>query len=252
MKPVFFILGVQRGGTYSLWKYLIMSGVVTPAISQDAIYIDYNGETHLRFEHGQPIKETGYYGLNHRVFPSSWYDSLFGKNGFEASVEYFTFKDVPERIYKDNPNAKFIVLLRNPVERVWSHYWHEVLFNKSEKLNFKEAIKRKINNIECEYCYSYLSTGHYAEHLKRWFEHFPRENFFITASERLFKNPDRVLKETQDWLNFPISGLSAYTKFNKQDKEVMKEGVSDSLKEYYKPHQEELKELLREDLWEQK
>lgn len=94
-------------------------------------------------------------------------------------------RGVPQRIYSTNPNAKFIYLLRDPVERTYSGYWHRFT-NGREQKNFEEAIRNDS---------FYLDVSNYYGQLELWLEYFPTESFLFLLFEDMKNNPEQVAKD---------------------------------------------------------
>lgn len=225
---------------------------LAPAVPAEDVFVEFpTGQIGVYWVHSAPIKETKFFTYLYDGKNLSFYEGLFedSKLGFEASVEYFHIPGIAERIKSVYQDLKFIVLLRDPIKRAWSHYWHEINFNKSEKLPFYEAIKRKIETTEDFYFRSYLQVGHYAEHLKRWFDLFGRENFLIIQSEALFSNPDFWFKQIQFFLGLdPICELHDYLNFGINfNYPPMDSETEKKLNKYFKPHNKNLYKLLRQN-----
>ena len=249
-KPYFLIIGAQRAGTTSLWNYLRNCPQLAPAIPTDEYWFVFpDGRIGKYWPHNQPLKESRFFTYLYDGKNIDVYEKLFAadKSGFEASVEYLHLPGVAERIAGVYDDLKFVVMLRDPVDRAWSQYWHEVNFNKGEPLAFEDAICRDVESIEDYYFRAYLSTGHYAEHLKRWFDLFGRESFFIIQSEQFFKDPDYWFKATQAFLKLdPIIGLIDYSNFGiNQSYPAMDAGTRALLNKYFEPHNKNLYKLLK-------
>jgi hypothetical protein len=248
-KPYFLIIGAQRAGTTSLWNYLRSCPQLTPAIPTDEYWFEFpDGRIGKYWPTNQPLKESRFFTYLYDGENIDVYENLFSddKTGFEASIEYLHCPGVAERIKGVYDDLKFIVMLRDPVARAWSQYWHEVNFNKGEALPFEEAILRQPSSLEDYYFRAYLKTGHYAEHLKRWFDLFGRDNFFIIQSEQFYKNPDYWFKSTQAFLGLnPIIGLQDYSNFGINQKyPAMDAGTKALLNKYFEPHNENLYKML--------
>jgi len=151
-----------------------------------------------------PIKEVHYFDLNwHRGI--EWYMDYFKdtiakkyKAVGEASPFYMYLERVPKRIHKTISDIKLIFILRNPVDRAYSHYWHEVKLG-YEWLSFQEAIKKEeerlLNgDLFAKQHYSYIDRGKYVIQLKRFEEYFNKEQMLVLITEELQKNPERVMK----------------------------------------------------------
>lgn len=114
-----------------------------------------------------------------------WYASFFddareGQLRFDPTFTYIRSPWAPRRIAEDNPEAKIICFLRNPVDRAFSHYWHE---KKKGKITFD--FEEVLENYDL--FSSWVEPGFYAEHLERYLNHFPREQLLCL--------PFRLLKE---------------------------------------------------------
>jgi len=111
----------------------------------------------------------------------------------EASPDYILYPAAPRRAADLVPEAKIIVLLRNPVDRAFSHHGQAVRLG-FESLSFEEAIDAEPSRLGSDleglekdpdffsrsfHHFSYVTRGRYAEQLRRWFEWFPRENFLF-------------------------------------------------------------------------
>jgi hypothetical protein len=153
--------------------------------------------------------------------------------------------------------VKIIAILRNPIDRAYSHYWHNKRA-KREKLSFKDALTAETQRLEGEKeklinnpkyksnnyrRYSYLERGRYAEQLKRWLEFFPKEQIMVISSSDLRNKTDEVMQNLFAFLNLPSFTPEAYKssshKYPPLDPEVRKE-----LAAYFQPYNEELEALL--------
>jgi hypothetical protein len=146
-----------------------------------------------------PRKEPAYfveeYGWSNG---EQWYLGLFSdakgqKYLGESTTDYTKmprFNGVPGRIWRFDPNAKFIYILRDPIERTFSHYWWRVRFH-GENRKMLDAIREEPY---------YRSVSNYAFQLKPYLEHFDREQFMIVTFERFIRNPQAVCQEVFGWL----------------------------------------------------
>ena len=117
------------------------------------------------------------------------------------------------------PEAQFVILLRDPAFRAWSHHRHAVRHG-FETLDFAAAIDAETDRLDGEeerlardpgavsgphQHWSYLARGRYAGQLRRWFDAFPRDRFLIVFSETFFADPADVLRRVEDHLGLPRS-----------------------------------------------
>ncbi|MEM9809466.1 MAG: sulfotransferase domain-containing protein, partial [Cyanobacteria bacterium P01_D01_bin.56] len=119
----------------------------------------------------------------------------------EATTWYLYSKQAPKRIKYYIPDAKLIVLLRNPVERAYSGFMHAVR-DKREFLDFAEALvaedQRIANN--WEYIWRYQQIGFYGEQLERYFTEFSQEQIRVYLYEDLCDDPDSLLRDIFQFL----------------------------------------------------
>ena len=245
--PNYLILGAQKSGTNSLYWYLLQHPSVGPANTKEIRFFD------------------KYYdrGLNwYRVCFPLKFKRIFIKNLVtgEATERYLDHPHSPKRIKKNLPNAKFIILLRNPVDRAYSHY--NMRFNsRRESLTFEEAIDKesertkgefeKMENDETYYSrdyfhHSYLDRGIYVKKLKRWMDIFPKEQFLIIQTEEFKKNKSEFYNKVLKFLNLSPWELSDYQEIGlaKYNQPKMREDTRRKLIEFFKPYNEKLYKFL--------
>ena len=248
--PDFLIIGAARSGTTSLYQYLVKHPNIEPCAVKQLHFFD------QYFQRG-----INWYRMN---FPSNWQKFIFQrikKSKFitgEATPYYLQNPHAPKRVYDLNSNMKLIVLLRNPVDRAFSHY-NRRLKNGTEKLSFEEATDQEKNRIEGEmekmeqnedyfsYTYhqlSYISAGLYVLHLKRWLQCFPIEQILILENDEFLCNTQTIYNQTLEFLDLPKWNLSNYEKFEKSKPFQMDPKTRKKLLEYCKPFNEELYSLI--------
>ena len=248
--PDFIIIGVQKGGTSSLFSYLEQHPQLRLSREKEVHYFDLNyWKPYFVYKSYFPIKSNKY---------------LTG----EASPYYIFHPKVPQRIKQHLPNTKLILMLRDPVERALSHYNMEFRKGKEDIETFNQAINIEQERLEGErnkiisggnsynsfshQTYSYLSRGKYYEQLAWWFEYFPRDQFCIIKSEDFFINPKETLKQIYDFLgidtkypdNLSPQNVGHYPK-------ELDEQILEYCRNYFQEDSIRLKELIGEDFhWE--
>ena len=237
--PDFLIVGAMKAGTGSLWTYLCNHPDIHPA----TLRMEQNGKKGW-------LKETSYFGYNVHEFTEDDYRYLFkykkkGQLTFEASTEYFTYPGTPERIFEANPRCKIIILARNPIDRAWSHYWHEVIYTKEEDLPFEQAIQRPLKTGFDHFHYNYLDTGYYIKHIERWAKLFPKKQVTIFDFHKFVERPEDIFRTILQWLGVKDGTIGEYKVINKG---VYTEKMSDSTREvlieHYRPYNKELYKLI--------
>jgi Sulfotransferase domain len=252
--PNFLIIGTQRGGTTSLYHYLKTHPCIAPATSKDTHFFDKKFSKGLSWYRGHFPTRLEKFCAEHllrRPFVTG-----------EASSSYLFHPHVPKRVARVLPQVKLIVLLRNPVDRAYSQYYHAIELG-HETFSFEEAIQyeqertaRELEKILADEHYysqahkhlSYLSRGIYVDQLQAWMSLFPREQFLILKSEDFYADPATIVNQVLDFLNLPQleAQLSkgAYKQYNNNTYPKMDAGLRKRLVDYFEPHNARLYDLL--------
>ena len=200
MKVDFFIVGAPKAGTTSLYYYLDEHHDICMSSDKEPNY--FSGE--------ELQKQDMYYGKS-RVDTLDIYHSLFDKHSEskikgEASVSYLFYKNVPKKIKEYNPNAKIIIMLRNPSHRAFSHY----LMDRRLGLvydSFEDIIEKKSNHKNAELFYQqYIEVGQYADQVSRYLEFFDRKNILFIEYEDFRKDIMNVMNRVYKFLNVELQG----------------------------------------------
>jgi hypothetical protein len=238
--PDFVIIGTQRGGTTSLYRYLTEHPDVGSALRKEVHFFD------RYYEKGM-----------------DWYLANFPMRGEvpvvgEASPSYLFHPEVPQRARAAVSHAKFIVLLRNPVDRAYSHY-QLVVRRGIETLSFEDAIDKEPERLNSSddpasltwRYYSYIKRGLYVDQLKRWMGVFPREQFLIIKSEDFYNNPERVLHQTLAYLGLRPWSPVRFKAYHLAEYSDIDPVTRKHLGEYFAPYNQQLYAFLGRDLgWE--
>jgi hypothetical protein len=149
----------------------------------------------------------------------------------EASPSYLFHPLAPERVARLLPDARLIALLRNPVDRAFSHYQHEVALGR-EPLSFEAAVDREDERMQGEldrmlrdpsyfslawWNYTYVARGRYAEQLERWFASFPREQLLVLFTEELSADTARTYRRVLGFLGVGVRDLESYPRIFDRD-----------------------------------
>lgn len=201
-KPNLFILGVAKSGTTTLADSLR---------HHPDIFIT-------------PWKEPTFFSSDiNYARGMKWYlDNFFPKSdGYryrgDASPSYLYFSEkVSRRIQTEmsGENLKFIIVFRNPIDRAYSHYWHNVNRGLHEKLTFEDALKaeegrlksqnRELNDLG-RIRYAYISAGLYVRQLRIFWDIFPKDNFLLLLNEDLRQTSyHQTIQAIQTFLQVPI------------------------------------------------
>lgn len=208
--PNFFIVGAPKAGTTSLYEYLSMHPeVYMPAAIKEPDY----------FSHEEILQQPLYYKTTH-ITDLQKYKALFAdvtnqKAVGEASVSYLFYRDTAKKIYEFNPEAKIIIILRDPVERAYSHYLMDYRLGLLDA-DFEEIIFKKLKHQYADMYYQQVvSLGEYADQINRYLEVFSPAQVKILFYDQLKADPKEVMRCIFEFLDIDASFfLDTSQKFN--------------------------------------
>ena len=242
--PDFLIVGAQKAGTTALYSYLRRHPHVTGPAWKEVSYFD------RHFARGE-----AWYRGN---FPLRRAGSVVG----EASPSYLFHPEAAERVAMLLPDVRVIALLRDPIDRAYSHYQHEVALGR-EALTFEEALEREDERLRGEvermledpryfshawWNYTYRSRGLYAEQLERWFAAVPRDRVLVLESSELGDRPAETYSRVLEFLGAPPHELDDFPRVFEREYEPMREETRATLAAFYAGPNRRLSELLGRDL----
>lgn len=252
--PDFLIIGAKRGGTTSLWNYLIEHPLVP------RLFPAWNTKTSHFFEgnwtNGVPWYRS-HFPTQRQRFALERRHGGASRVG-EAAPMYMFHPLAPQRVREVVPDVRLIVLLRDPVERAYSH-WKERRTNDVEPLDFADALvaegertagelKRLVADpsyVSHAYdWYSYRARGRYLEHLAPWLDTFDRSQFLFVPSEDLYSQPSLVYARTLEFLDLPPFDPGDFRVYNDRPSAPMDSAIRSELTHYYHPYNTALAERL--------
>ena len=196
MLPNFLIVGAPKSGTSSLARYL--------ADHPDCWVV--------------PEKELRFFDL-HYDLGLDWYRDRFAAAGGERAVgeatpTYLFHTHAHARIARTLPDARLIAILRNPVDRAYSHYWHWRERN-GEPRSFEQVVEDELAgkadqtdatwHPDAPETFPYFDQGCYAEQLENLTRHVPREQILVLLFEDLSERPVEAFREACRFLELDES-----------------------------------------------
>ncbi|GAB5409664.1 MAG: sulfotransferase [Balneolaceae bacterium] len=200
-KPNFFIIGSVKCGTTTLYSYLQQSPQVFMPVQKEPHYfirqdhdLVYQGPKDDLFFVKYPESIFDY----EQLFKDVKNESLVG----EASTMYMVYKGVANRLFEYNSEAKIIALIRNPIERAFSHYLHHIREGTVIAKSFNQAIKEELAGKRDTWAPQrrYIEIGKYADQLKQYLSVFPVEQLLILKFEDFIVSPNEALSEVSEFL----------------------------------------------------
>ena len=252
--PELLVVGAKRGGTTSLWTYLAGHPGVLPT-----------------FPGAQKIKGT-YFFDEEWARGERWYRSHFPTEtarrraarrlgydpiAFEASPYYLFHPHAAVRAKQVVPDALVVALLRDPVERAFSH-WKERR-NHTEELPFAAALAAEPSRTAGEEArmvadpsvvsmahrhQTYVAQGRYAPMLERWLDAFGPDRVLVMAAEDFYADPQALLDQVTGRLGLPRRNLGTPEPFNAEPSADMDPAVRRRLTEQLADDIEAVERLL--------
>ncbi len=250
--PDLIVVGAQRSGTTALTEALYRLPIVErPRRGKGSHFFSYNFHRGWEWFQSQ--------------FPTeAWASIIERRHGrtmfcFDACPYYLFHPFAVERMAQALPEVKLLVMLRDPVRRVESHYHHSVSHG-HEDLSFEQALAAEPERLAGEVDrmrddgtywshshehHSYVAKGMYCDLLERLFRHYPREKVMVIQSEAFYRDPDLQLSGVTSWLGLPSTvTLDRSDDRNGHRYEPMDASMRERLIEIYRQPNERLFALL--------
>jgi hypothetical protein len=247
--PDFLIIGAMKAGTTFLYNVLTRHPHVEPAVFKELSYFN------------NLIEDEGPEWYR-RCFPKPrWKDGRRTITG--EATPYLSHAHAPERAAQLVPQARLIALLRNPVDRAYSHY-QQAARKGREPPTFEEAVEAEAawlcgaqdelferkDDIGRDHRRYYLARGIYVDQLMRWSKFFAHRQLLVLKSEDLYERGPDILKRVLSFLDLPEwqpeDWREVPTKRNKgtsYDRE-MDPVTRRRLEDFFEPHNRRLYEYL--------
>jgi hypothetical protein len=224
--PDFLIIGAARCGTSSMHRNLL----IHPRIQGPKIGGNQKEVHFFDKKYGRGIE---------------WYCECFANKRpgcliFESTPNYLFDPKVPILARKHLKNAKFIVMLRNPIDRAWSHFFHW-----QHKEKWPMTILRDKNHVV-------VRKGIYIEQIKRWHEYFDKTQFLIIRSEDFYSNDRAVIHAVFEWLGVEPVVISQTAYYDPKRENLKKKrhyqpmpgDLRKHMQGFYKPYNDQLGEYF--------
>lgn len=241
--PDFLVIGVMKGGTTSLFQYLAKHPQINPPFRKEIKFFD------LHYKQG-----LNWYRAHFPLKAKMTNGSITG----EATPYYIFHPLAKQRIAKHLPNAKLIAVLRNPVDRAYSHYNHMVRVGR-EPLSFEDALGSEDERLLREeerivtnpaysafkhLHYSYKARGRYIEQIEKWLKLFSRDKMLFLSSEELYLKPSVAYEKSIDFLGLSTWLPDNFKVFNQGVYDGLLPSTRETLAKYFEPYNQQLYNLL--------
>ena len=207
MKPKvdFFIVGAPKAGTTSLYFYLNEHPQIEMSSVKEPDYFS-----------NKEMQTQNLYYKKQRIDTLKKYNALYSEKKNlvrgEASVSYLYYSGVPKKIFEYNTKSKIIIMIRNPVERAFSHYLMDKRLGYISE-NFETIINQKYSDKKLNLFYQqYIELGKYTEQIKRYFDVFRSENILFIDYDDFVSRTSQEIDKVYSFLNIDNSATSQVNK----------------------------------------
>ena len=248
LRPSFIIVGAQRAGTTTLYRVLSEHpAVVRPTANKGTGFFDVRYERGLRWYLGHfPLR----WLARHRHGP--------GAATFESSGYYLFHPLAASRIARDLPEAKVVVMVRDPVERAYSAHRHEQARGfESEPFEVALELEPERTDGEVEQIladptyqsfehrhHSYLARSRYSEQVDRFIEELGADRVHVVDADRFFEQPGVEFERLASWLGLPPWRPERVEQWNARPRTPMDPELRARLERYFEPYDERLAEQM--------
>jgi Sulfotransferase domain len=208
--PDFFLIGAPKAGTSALHSalaqhpHLFLSRVKEPKyyMCGDSPPPAYKGPGDAHSNQEWVWQRERYLAL----FDDAPEGTLRG----ESTPFYLYNRDARRRIAADNPDAKLIAVLRDPVDRAYSNWMHLWMDGLEPRSDIVEAVSHEKKRIDAGWApfWHYSALGMYGRQVEDLFDHFPREQVLLLRYKTLVDEPDQALNRVCDFLGVEGQELS--------------------------------------------
>lgn len=199
--PNLFVIGAMKSGTTYLHDLLSSHpDIFMSEIKEPCFFVD--GKELKKY--APQMWNMGFWGNIDKyaqLFEAVQKETIIGEST-TLYTKFPTLKGVPKRIFDFNPEARFIYVMRDPVERTISHYWHDV--------RVTSQIEDVLFSLKNDPLYEHVS--YYAMQIKEYLRCFDLDRFYICTFEKLIQDSETVIRDIFHWLGLdtgvPIAGIN--------------------------------------------
>nr|WP_232805717.1 sulfotransferase [Glycomyces xiaoerkulensis] len=251
--PGLLICGGQRCGTTSLYRALSQHpAMLKPVFHKGVHYFDTGYRRGLSWYRAHfPTKAAAQRAADHTGLVPV---------GFESSPYYLYHPLAAPRFARDLPGVKVIVLVRDPVERAWSHHAHEIAREFEDIDDFETAIgaepdrlfgvEERLRADADHYSFdhqhhAYLARGRYTDYLEPLADQVGRDRLLVLDSGEFFSRPEDAFERVLRFLGLPWIGEFAFSRHNARGRpSPMPDALRRRLTDHFEPYDARLADWL--------
>ncbi|MBL0884714.1 sulfotransferase domain-containing protein [Myceligenerans indicum] len=254
--PDFLLVGGKRCGSTSLYFALLEHPRILPLFPSARLLPKNNHTKGVHYFDSHHDRGTAWYRSH---FPASMLRN--GKLVGDGSPYYLFHPLAAERAAREAPDARILLVVRNPVERAFSHFRERRRENAEPLETFEEALAVEDERLDGEeeriladpryrsYAHEHLSyraQGEYAPHLRRWMRYFPAEQVHVLVAEDFYADPQRACDAVANFLGIGAAPLpaAASRQWNAAPARDLLPATRSELTDHYAPFNKDLEDLL--------
>ena len=248
--PHFVVLGGMKCGTTALFRTLAQHPQIVASLVKEVHFFD------LNFRHG-----LRWYRQFFPMIPWLYAKRLLTRKPMltgEGSPYYLFHPHAPRRLHATVPQAKLIAIVRDPVDRAFSHYRH-IVRTRGETMTFDQVLAKEHASFADELermrrdetydspthrFYSLVARGIYVEQLKAYHELFPRDQLLVLNSEEYFANPGATVQRVLAFLGVDASSPNGVARPAPARHAGVPAEAAERLRAYFAPYNQQLYNYL--------
>ena len=186
-RPNLFLVGAPKAGSTLLWTILK---------EHKDIFFSTNPEKEINYFSYDELADNSYY-KDYKVRTEKDYFKVFLKGQSakylaDGSVSYFAYPSVPKKLYEFNPKAKIIIIVRDPIQRAFSHYNMDKRMGYAKE-SFSDYLINKNNNYG-KFIHQYIENSLYYKHTNNFLSYFGKDQLFILQLEEINSELEKLYK----------------------------------------------------------
>ncbi|MCC0179241.1 sulfotransferase [Waterburya agarophytonicola K14] len=204
--PNFLIVGAAKAGTTALYRYLQQHPQIYMTPTKETNFFAFEGEV-INFAGvgDEALREFSI--TDFKTYQAQFQGVTEEKAIGEACPSYLYYPQAAAKIKQYTPDARLIVILRNPITRAYANFLHTVRDDREYHHDFALALQDEATRIadNWEWFWHYIQVGFYGRQLQHYYEYFPRDRIKIYLYEDLKTDAIALLQDIFRWLEVDAS-----------------------------------------------
>jgi hypothetical protein len=227
-----FVVGAPKAGTTTLFQILAQSKEVTLPLAKEPNYFCFDFHNRWETYNNTDAKNIKKFpkrynpGLYHSAktynlenYKKMFYSNHKSSNLIDFSTTYLSSTTAPDMIYKYNPEAKIIIIMRDPLSRAWSHYNMDKAIGYHQK-PFVECLEEEVAAMKSDrdYPYSYIRDSNYRKSIKKYLNIFEDSQVLLVDFSNFIRNQDFEIQNICKFIGINYFSYNLNTDLNSSRK----------------------------------